>query len=255
MYAMQTIALCIEYDGTNYSGWQKQKNAVSVQQKLEESVAAILGTDLPVVGGGRTDTGVHARGQVAHIRLDKTCTIPEENLKRAINSKLPLDIRISGLTILESKFHARFDAIAREYSYTIALNKTVFNRLYAYHPGYKYNNELLIDSASVFVGEHDFSTFSKNNPDTKSYICNVKICRWTKSGDYLRLKIKADRFVYGMVRSLTGAMLDIARGKRTTGEVEVALNKADRRLISPIAPPNGLVLEKIYYPAKYKIFL
>ena len=252
---MQTIALCIEYDGTNYNGWQKQKNAVTVQQKLEESVSSILGRELPVVGAGRTDTGVHARGQVAHIRLDQKCKIPEQKLTSAFNSKLPKDIRITGLSILDGKFHARFDAVAREYSYTIALKNTVFDRLYAYHPEYKFDNGLLFGSSSVFIGSHDFSTFSKNNPDTKSYICNVKICRWTQTRDYLRLRIKADRFVYGMVRSVTGAMLDIARGKRTSGEVEEALNKADRRLISPLAPPNGLVLEKIYYPAKYKIFL
>lgn len=252
---MQTIALNIEYDGTNYNGWQKQKNAVSVQQKLEESVAEILGRELPVVGAGRTDTGVHARGQVAHIRLEQKCKIPGHNLKSAFNSKLPKDIRIIGLNILEGKFHARFDAVAREYSYTIARNNSIFDRLYTYHPEFKFNSDLLFGSASIFIGIHDFSTFSKNNPDTKSYICNVKICRWTKTKNYLRLKIKADRFVYGMVRSLTGAMLDIARGKRTSNEVAEALFKADRKFISPLAPPNGLVLEKIYYPAKYKIFL
>lgn len=251
---MQTLALCIEYDGTNYFGWQKQKNAVSVQQKVEEAVAAILGIYVPVVGAGRTDTGVHARGQVAHARLEKLCRIPESNLIRAFNSKLPPDIRITNLRLLDGKFHARFDAIAREYSYTISSVKSVFSRLFAFYPDYPFDIGILLESASVFLGVHDFSTFSKSNPDTKSYVCNVKICRWSKHKNFLRLRIKADRFVYGMVRSLTGAMLDIARGKRTMGEVRESLGRADRSLISPMAPPQGLVLEKIYYPKNIKIF-
>ncbi len=252
---MKTLVLRIEYDGTNYSGWQRQKNAVSVQQRLEESLARFIDTEPSVVAGGRTDTGVHARGQVAHVKLGSELKIPAGKLTKVINAGLPRDIMVSGASIIEGPFHARFDAVAREYSYTVCFEDSVFNRLYSYFPGYPIDRELLVQSAEAFRGRHDFTTFSKFNPETKHYFCNVKKCEWKKAGrGKMVLRILSDRFVYGMVRALTGAMLDVARGKRTIDGVSSALEQADRSLISPMAPPNGLVLEKIYYPKSIKLF-
>ncbi len=156
---MQTLALLIEYDGTNYCGWQKQKNAQTVQQNTEDALSAIIGYETAVVGAGRTDTGVHARGQAAHAVLHKQCNIPGPNIIRAINSKLPPDIRILDAAILAGKFHARFDAVAREYSYTISKEWSVFNRLYSYCPEYLFVEGRLMEAESVFRGHLDFSTF------------------------------------------------------------------------------------------------
>jgi tRNA pseudouridine38-40 synthase len=252
---MTTLILKIEYDGTIYGGWQFQPNAPSVQEEIEKVLTELAGNKIGIVGAGRTDAGVHARGQVAHAKLENKFPIPEKKIPYVLNSKLPDDIRIVDTSIVNYDFHARFDAIAREYSYTITTNQSVFNRFFATLIRYKLDYDLLEKSAQIFVGKHDFTTFSKNNSETKDYICNVKKCKWKQiSNDSWRLQIRADRFVYGMVRSVVGAMIDIARGKRTIKEVKQALKDCDRSKSSPLAQAKGLVLEKIIYPSNHRIF-
>ena len=252
---MPTLILKIEYDGTNYGGWQIQPNAPSVQEEIEKVLSQLNGSHIGIVGAGRTDAGVHARGQVAHAKLESKFPVPENKIKFVLNSKLPADIRIVDAKIVNFDFHARFDAIAREYSYTITSQNSVFNRLYSTLINYKLDFNKLKISADIFAGKHDFTTFSKHNPDTKSYVCNVKKCNWKEVDENTwRLQIRSDRFVYGMVRSLVGAMIDVARGKRTIKEVKQALKDCDRSKVSPLAPAKGLVLEKIIYPKKLHIF-
>ncbi|MFA6571187.1 MAG: tRNA pseudouridine(38-40) synthase TruA [Bacteroidota bacterium] len=250
---MPTLALIIEYDGTNYAGWQRQLNAVSVQSKIEKALFDITGLNLNLTGAGRTDAGVHASGQVAHSVIEDDMlnhfTIPEDKIAIALNSNLPIDIRIKNAKIFETPFHARYDAIAREYSYSFHTEESVFlNRFSAYFR-YKLNFDELYASASVFTGRHDFTTFSKFNPEIKNNFCTIEKCEWKRISDYqFNLKIKANRFLYGMVRSLVGVMIDISRGKREIEEVKNALEKCDRSLCSQLAPANGLVLNRIYYP-------
>ncbi len=250
---MQTIVIRIEYDGKPYAGWQYQPNAMTIQGALEIAFKSISGSEVPVVGAGRTDSGVHARGQVAHIRPSISIKMPPEKIIKAMNSNLPKDIRVNGSAVLKEEFHARFDAAAREYSYSVINRESVFLTRFATYFKYPFNPAALFESASVFEGEHDFTTFSKNNTDTRNYVCKVEVCKWGEAGPgQWKLRIKADRFVYGMVRAVVGAMYDVARGKRSVGEIGHALQKRDRNLSSPLAPPQGLILEKVYYNKELK---
>lgn len=252
---MKSLLLRLEYDGTNFAGWQQQVNTRTVQGELETAFLKAYGVPLGVIGAGRTDTGVHARGQVAHVYgKEGAHQIPDDKILIAINSRLPKDIRLRDVIIRETPVHARFDAIAREYSYTITTEESVFKRFYAWTPRFPFDKELLKSAGEIFKGAHDFTTFSKNNTETKHYRCNVTHCEWAEiDSKTLRLKIRADRFVYGMVRALTGAMMDVARGRRTPEELQKYLLLKDRLLSSPLAPPEGLVLEKITYPAELNL--
>jgi len=252
---MQTLILKIKYDGTNYGGWQIQHNAPSIQEEIQKAFFELTGEKINLIGAGRTDAGVHAAGMVAHTILDKELRIPQKKFVHAINGKLPSDIRITNSVITEKEFNARFDAKAREYSYSIHLEDSPFINRFSTFIKYKLDFEKLFKSSEIFLGKHDFTTFSKLNNDTKNYVCNVKKCKWirTTENQYIFI-IKADRFVYGMVRSLVGAMLDAARGKRTIKNIKKSLAQKNRELCSPLAPPQGLVLEKIFYPKELDFF-
>jgi tRNA pseudouridine38-40 synthase len=246
---IRTLALKIEYDGTRYGGWQIQPNTISIQSEIKSALKKLTDFEFIVTGAGRTDAGVHARGQVASIRIDNNFHIPESKISLAINSVLPEDIKIICAKIINNDFHARFDAIAREYSYFIHLKEDVFKRNYSLLYKYPFDFNILRESAEVFTGEHNFTTFSKFNSSTVNYVCNVEIAKWDKINDFsYRFTIKSDRFVYGMVRAIVGAMLDASRGKRTINDLRDTLLKCDRSYISPLAQPHGLFLEKIYYP-------
>ncbi len=250
---MSTLVIRIEYDGKSFSGWQCQPNTATIQGALESAFKSISGGKSPVVGAGRTDAGVHARGQVAHVRSEIGDRMPPEKIIKAMNANLPKDIRVNGAAVVKGEFHARFDATAREYSYSVIDKESVFLTRFATYFKYRFEPAKLFDSALVFEGEHDFTTFSKNNTDTKSYVCKVEVCRWAEIKPGLwRLRIKADRFVYGMVRAVVGAMYDVARGKRSIDEIRQALQTEDRNLSSPLAPPQGLILEKVYYNQELK---
>jgi len=252
---MQPLLLHLEYDGTAFAGWQIQPNTRTVQGELEAAFLKTYGLPCSVIGAGRTDAGVHARGQVAHVFL-KDCAnkIPEDKITKAINARLPKDVRLRNAILLKEPVHARFDATAREYSYTITTEETVFKRHFAWAPKAPFDKVFLKSAAEVFKGYHDFTTFSKFNSETKHYRCDVYDCEWNEAGENsLRLKIRADRFVYGMVRALTGAMMDVARGRRTIEDLQKSLSLKDRSLSSPLAPPEGLVLEKISFPAELNL--
>lgn len=241
------IALKIQYDGTNYSGWQVQPNAITVQELVDKALSKIFGKELTSMGSGRTDSGVHARGQVCSIKFDGEPNISTEKLIKALNNKLPYDIRITKAQYFE-KFHARFDAKFREYSYTIITKEDVFNDRFAAFVKYPINLDLLWDAAILFRQKIDFTTFSKFNSDKINPVCNVIQSRWEiLEGHRFRYHIKSNHFLYGMVRSIVGTMIDIARGKRSLAEVELSLSLKDRKLNSPLISPKGLILEKIYY--------
>lgn len=251
---MQILVLKIQYDGTEYAGWQLQQNARTVQGEIEKALEKICSYPLRITAAGRTDAGVHAREMIAHANLGRGFPVKPEKIHIAINSYLPKDIRVLKGSIIDFKFHSRFDAIAREYSYTIYKKDNVFLRRYGWQVKFPINPIKLNDSANVFLGIHDFTTFSKHNEDTLNYTCNVQICRWEKQSDIWRLQIKADRFVYGMVRSLVGAMVECAREKVNTKDLQIALEKKDRNLAPALAPPQGLVFEKAYYPVAISLF-
>ena len=252
---MQTLILKLQYDGTEYAGWQIQHNANSIQGTIQNAIGELTGLKVNLIGAGRTDTGVHARRMIAHTELTTDINIPIEKLTIALNSLLPKDIRILDSIFTEKKFNARFDAIARHYSYSIHQKETVFDRHFSTYVRYQIDNKLLEKAANYFIGKHDFTGFSKNNPDTKSYLCNVMESRWEIIDENRMIyHIKADRFVYGMVRSIIGTQIDVARGKKTIDDINQTLEHPTRENISPMAPAKGLVLEKILYPKELDFF-
>lgn len=244
------IALKLQYDGTNYSGWQIQPNAITVQELLDKALLQVFGVKLSSLGSGRTDTGVHARAQVCSVKYEGIPKLPAKKLVKALNQKLPLDIRIIDAAYL-AKFHARYDAIFREYSYSIITKEDVFNNRFCSYVKYPIDFDLLFQSAIIFKQKVDFTTFSKLNPDTINPICNVILSQWEQiDTHHYKYSIRSNHFLYGMVRSIVGTMIDIARSKRTIEEVGVALYSKNRQLNSPLISPKGLVLEKIYYPTE-----
>lgn len=251
----KTIVFLIEYDGTNYSGWQSQKNSVSVQETIEKALKKVTGLELHIIGAGRTDAGVHSRGQVAHCRIDERFPIPEHKIISAVNSALPLDIRILDVKMTEQQFHATKDAIARQYSYYIHTRESVFLRNYSLWIPFEIDESRLFESAKVFLGEHNFSAFAKKNPSTQSYVCRVEISNWEKISEFqYKYTIKANRFVYGLIRSLVGVMLDVACNRRTIKEVEKALKEGTKSFQNPLSKACGLYFEKVFYPEKINFF-
>jgi tRNA pseudouridine38-40 synthase len=248
---MRKIALVLEYDGTNYFGWQKQNqpNQNSVQVELEKALKKVYGVPIEISASGRTDRGVHAAGQVVDYKFYNKIFVPIHKFHTIINNYLPKDIKVLSAQFVKLGFSSRFYAIAREYSYTINNRDTVFRSNFESYVPYKLDIDLLNQAAAKFLGEHDFTSFSKNNRDTKSYVCDVQKCHWIKIDDNrFRFEIKSNRFVYSMVRSLVGFMIDVGRGKRSIDEIDKLLITKHREFTSPLAPPEGLILEKVFYP-------
>jgi len=241
------LALLIEYDGTHYAGWQRQPNVRTVQGVVERAVLETFGVPLQIFGSGRTDSGVHARGQVAHLRVEDGHSIPTDKVALALNTHLPADIRIRAAEEVDEDFHARYNANWREYSYTISDEHSVFYERYSWCPKLPYDHALLAASAAVFIGEHDFTTFSKLRAENRSYVCNVMNCHVDEIESGSLLRIRANRFVYSMVRSIVGTMMDVALSRKSLDEVRSALNAQDRSGCSQLAPPQGLCLTTVHY--------
>lgn len=244
---MQTLILLIEYDGINYSGWQIQPNARSVQEEIEKAVSKLFGESIKIIGSGRTDAGVHSKGQVASATINQQ-VIPEEKLKIAINSELPEDIKILNAVYFEGKFDARRDAISRVYEYFIGWDISVFERYYVTNSKKPLNLNLLNQAAQIFIGKHDFTTFSKINPDIKNNVCTIHQSSWEKvSETKLKFTVEANHFLYGMVRALVGSMLDFERGKYSLDYLIDCLDNPDRSKYIYFAPSNGLYLTRVHY--------
>ncbi len=249
----ETLILEIQYDGTHYFGWQKQLNHITIQQKLEKSLFKLFQEELIAIGSGRTDSGVHAKCQIVSIKFENEIKYDLEIIKKALNGNMPPNIHIINIAKTDKYFNARFDAIAREYIYNLNIKKDVFKQNYSAHIKYNLDISKLFESANFFLGKNDFTSISKLNHDTLNYNCEVIESYWTQIGEFdFQYKVKANRFVYGMVRSIVGIMIDYARNKKIKEDIEKAFLFQDRNLKSPLAPANGLILNKIYYP--YELF-
>ena len=246
---MSRLRLLIEYDGTDYVGWQRQSNGVSVQQRVEEALSEAYGVPCTIHGAGRTDAGVHASGQCAHVELpDGAHEIPIEKAVVAINTRLPKDIRILGVDHVHDGFHARFDAIWREYIYSIALEPSVFNRRTSWHTDLPYDRDLFAEALANMRGRHNFTAFSKSNPSTTSYICDLQVSQTRINDDILEVRLRADRFVYGMCRAIVGACMSVARQRLSIKELTELRDSAQRRIPPSLAPAHGLCLVGVGYP-------
>ena len=172
---MNRIIICVEYDGTDYSGWQVQPDRSTVQGELNKAVYKAFGNKWSVVGAGRTDTGVHSSGQIAHFDYDEI-NVPRHKVRLAINHKLPRNIRVKRLWFATIPFHARFDANLREYRYRFTRHPSIFNNRYIAFFPFQLDISLLKASADVFIGEHSFYSFSKNHSSNGDYVCKIDKC-------------------------------------------------------------------------------
>lgn len=243
---MPRYKLTIEYNGTNFSGWQIQPEKKTVEGTIEQALTRILRTKIDVVGQGRTDAGVHALGQTAHVDLPQEVDI--HRLLHALNQLLGDAILIHHMELVSPDFHARFDAIAREYEYRVlGYNAPLLNRQ-AWWPGFTPDLEDLCAVAPLFLGKHDFAGFSKKNPDNYTTLCEVYISEWKQEGPILVYRIRANRFLRNMVRRIVGTMVEAARGKRSTAQVQQMLEQPDKKVPTYTAPAKGLILKEVVYP-------
>ena len=252
------LALLIEYDGTNFAGWQTQLDhpkGRSVQREIERGFHQLFSKDISVHGAGRTDSGVHARGMVAHAEIPNEITITSQKLLMAINATTPEDIAIRDLRPVPEDFHARHSAVARQYRYTIRQERTAIERNFAWAIRRGVDLAMLQAAAALLPGEHDFTSFSKRTSDVKHYRCIVEEAVWEFRGTRLALTIRANRFVRGMVRALVGAMVQVGQGTLTLAAFESLLRSPQELWRAKyIAPAHGLVLEGIEYPERYGLW-
>lgn len=247
---MQKYKLTIAYDGTRFGGWQIQPNATSIQSLIQNALQTALRTPIALVGSGRTDSGVHAMGQIAHFSVAEPVSI--QPLHTSLNGLLPLDIRILEITPADEDFHARFSAKGKIYHYHLdrALVCNPFTRNYSYHLPYPIDLDLLKKEAHFFTGMHDFTSFSNEahkgsaarNPIRTLHRLDVV----EKEGEIV-LEFEGDGFLYKMVRNITGTLLDIARGKIPPGTTPHIFKWKDRSKAGTTAPAHGLFLMKVLY--------
>jgi tRNA pseudouridine38-40 synthase len=237
--------LVIQYDGTNYSGWQIQANASSVQAKITEAIKVILKSKVNLIGSGRTDTGVHAVGQTANFRFDSKIDI--YRFKHSLNSILPFDISIISMTEAEEDFHARFDAKKRSYFYLMTLNKSplLYNYSYYYHESIDIS--LLNKIGTNLLGTHDFRSFSKKNSGIENTVCTVYSSHWRMISGIVVFLIEADRYLHGMVRTITGTLLKLSHEQVGEEKIVNILSGNDRSLAGEALPAKGLFLYKVKY--------
>lgn len=240
------IAMEVQYDGTDFLGWQRQASGRTVQEELERMLGRVCG-DRPVtvVGAGRTDAGVHAHGQTAH--ADVSTRYDDADLAHALRRMTSADLAVVRLNTVSDDFHARFAARKRSYRYSVLFRPNPFRARYAWHPPVRPDIERMHAGASALIGTHDFTALSKHNPDTADPVCTIHSAEWRESEDGLEFHITATRFLYGMVRLLVGIQYDIGRGVREAEEIPEVLESRDRARQSMAVPAQGLSLYRVEY--------
>jgi tRNA pseudouridine38-40 synthase len=247
---MRTLKLTIAYDGTDYVGWQRQANGTSIQQVIEQSIAAFYpdGAAPPVVhGAGRTDAGVHATGQVASVRVH--FDHPVDAVQRALNIRLPGAIRVYAVEPAPATFHARYDARAKTYRYRIATEPVVppAHRWFVWHVPQRCDVDAMREAARSLVGRHDFSAFQAAGSSTSDAVRTVHRLEIVEAPGELHIEIEGDGFLRHMVRIITGSLVDVGLGTRSPQWMAHALASGNRRLAGRTAPACGLVLERVKY--------
>lgn len=244
---MNNYKLTIQYDGTNYSGWQIQDNALTVQQRIVDAIKIIVKEEINLIGSGRTDSGVHALGQVANFRSDNELDLYK--FQYSLNSILPNDISVKQIERVGESFHSRFDAKKRSYIYLFTGNKNPFYQKYSYmFPQIKnISFENLNRLSKALIGKYDFTSFSRKNDEQENKFCNVEEIYWRKGKDLSVFFISADRFLHGMVRTIIGTILTAAEKNYNSEYLIDVLNKKDRTEADESVPAKGLFLYKVRY--------
>lgn len=246
---MQKLKCTISYDGTNYSGFQIQQNANTIQAEIEKVLAEIhKSKHVQIQASGRTDKGVHAKGQVFH--FETTIQMKMYNWKKALNALLPKDIFIEAVEEVPRDFHARLNATEKEYRYYVlnTTDRNVFKRNWTHHEFGSLDVSVMQEACKLFIGKHDFTSFSS----AKSTVKGTKVrtlyevsCK--KHGDEIEFTFRGDGFLYNMVRIIVGVLIDVGLGKRTLAEVEAMFAKKDRAAVGVTLPPQGLFLWEVIY--------
>jgi len=249
---MRNIKLLLEYDGTNFVGWQTQENGRSVQEEITKVLSQVLQEPINLIGAGRTDSGVHARGQVANFRSNST--LVTKSILSALNGMLPDDISVRSAVEVHENFHARYDARGRVYRYYISQRPLAIGRQYHWHVKQALDLDVMNALGSEILGEHDFESFCKSVAELDNCRCTVSESKWEKiqpassgGNGTLVYEICANRFLHGMVRSLVGTMVDIGRGSTPASAFQDIMSAKDRRKAGMTAPPHGLFLEEVRY--------
>ena len=240
------LKLTIEYAGTRYSGWQIQKNARTVQGELERAIRTAIGSaEFSLYGSGRTDAGVHALAQVAH--LDVPTSIPPETLRRRINDELPSDINVLRADPVRHRFHARHDAVARSYIYQVARRRTAFAKPFVWWVKEDLSVAAMRDAAQIFVGFHDLRAFSDDEPGEKSTEVLVDAFDIHEDEDLILFHIEGSHFIWKMVRRMVGVLVEIGRGGLLPADAQALLASGSGDAARLTAPASGLFLERVYY--------
>lgn len=242
---MNRYFLEVRYKGSNYAGFQKQRNARTIQSTVEEALAVFFRQHIELTGSSRTDAGVHALQNYFHFDLSTTVT---EQAIYNMNALLPPDIAVTNLIPVLLEAHCRYDAIARSYNYRIYNSKDPFLEGIAYYFPYKPDLGLLQNTAELVLEQVDFKAFSKRNTQVTHFRCTILESRWEKDGDCLVYHVKANRFLRGMVRGLAGTMLQVARRKMDLESFRELFHSGDATQVDFSVPGHGLLLRQVHYP-------
>ena len=253
----------LSYNGAGFFGWQRQKNARSVQGEIERAFSIFLGEEIPVTGAGRTDTGVNAVNYIAHFEIPDDKPVPEPaHFVYKINAILPKGITVHEISPADADFHARFSAVSREYHYFIHTRKDPFMENFSWHCRYPLDLEKMNRASGYLLGRHDFSCFEKTGGNNLTSVCTVYEAGWEtwvpphagmmgyscQEGDFIFFRIRADRFLRNMVRAIVGTLVDIGRGRHEAEHIADLLRNGCRSDAGESVPGNALFLSHVEYP-------
>lgn len=250
---MRNIKLTIEYDGTDFIGWQIQKEGRTVQGIIRDVIWQITGEKVKLIGAGRTDSGVHATGQVANFHTESG--LSTEELHKALNALLPDDVAVAAVEEVDEDFNARYTALSRRYRYLI-LNRgypSPIMRRYVWYVPRELDANLMNRALKVLEGTHDFSSFQRRGNSRKNPVCTVMEALCRREGDMIRIEVEADSFLRGMVRAIVGTLLKVIEHAEPEEKMTEILAAKDRSAAGPSAPPHGLCLIKVRYPGRDEV--
>jgi len=242
---MRNIKLLIEYDGTDFHGWQFQPKLRTVQGEIQHALKTIFENKINVIGSGRTDAGVHAKGQVANFFIEHS--MPVSKIKAAVNGNLQRDVRIISAEDVAENFHARYDAVKRHYRYSITQRERAINRFYVWCLKAQLDVEKIRQASNYLLGNQNFQAFCHVTENINHYRCIVEEIKWEQNNGNLNLNIIANRFLHNMVRIIVGTMINVGRGFTPVEQIPQILKSLDRKNAGPTVPAKGLCLEKVYY--------
>ena len=244
---MTNYQIRLQYIGTRYSGWQTQKNRQTIQGCIVKTIHQITGKTVSIIGAGRTDSGVHAMGQVANFKLPKM--IPISKLKSSLNGILPWDIRIQRVKHVHANFHAQKDALKKRYEYRIYNGRILspFLNGYVHHARVRLDLEAIEESMQYIKGSHDFSSFAATATQVKNRTRTIFLSQIINRGNHIRYQVEANGFLHHMVRNIVGTLLEIGLNRLKPSDISEIMKAKDRKKAGPTAPPHGLHLMRVFY--------